>query len=422
MIQPLTDMSLHTPLEEDSAFDIRDFGAAESASPAHNAAAIQRALDAAALGARAVRPRKTPRGKNAVATSVGETPVSRQCVVVPPGTFVSGTLWLRPHVELHLEKGAVLKASPNLADYNALDAYPENWGCPPEYWNGCHFIIARNADGASITGQGIVDGNGDAFFDDEPIAYYDWMKPGARCWWNGIRWAKDKENLRPGQLVVFVKCRDVAVRGVTIRNSPCWSLWFWGCEGVRVSDYTVRNGENDGNTDGIDIDCSRDVILERADIDTGDDAIAIRASARESAPTAQGRLGIPAVTDSVRIRDCRLRSTSSVFRVGVGEGVIRNVLVESVACDRGGTAVNVSTLYGVPEGHGTDIEDVTFRNCRFSGCRIGAAVRSNGGDRLEFGIRRIRFENCDFDGLQPVVESTPGVRFPVDTGEVVFVV
>jgi polygalacturonase len=380
-------------VETDEQLDIRNFGAAESAAPTANAAAIQSALDAA--------------------SAVGGGTVS-----IPVGTFVSGTLWLRPRVELRMEEGAVLKASPNPGDYNAPDAYPENWGCPNEYWNASHFIIARYADGASITGSGTIDGNGDAFFDDEPTAYYDWMKPGASCWWNGIRWAKDKENLRPGQLVAFIKCRNVAVRGITIRNSPCWSLWFWGCEGVRVGDYTVRNGENDGNTDGIDIDCSRDVVLENADIDTGDDAIAIRASARESAPTAQGRLGLPPVTDGVRIRDCRLRSTSSVFRIGVGEGVIRNVLIEDVTCDRGGTAVNISTLYGVPEGHGTDIEDVTIRNCRFTECRVGAAVRSNGGDRLEFGIRRIRFENCTFGGLPPVLENAPGVRFPLDPSSV----
>ncbi|MBP5542465.1 MAG: hypothetical protein ILM98_00195 [Kiritimatiellae bacterium] len=114
----------HSALAE---FDIRDFGAAETNSAAENAAAIQKAIDAAGNGG---------------------------AVIIPAGTFVSGTLWLRPHVELHLADGAVLKASPNLSDYNPLDAYPENWGCPPEYWNGCHFIIARHADGASITGTG----------------------------------------------------------------------------------------------------------------------------------------------------------------------------------------------------------------------------------------------------------------------------
>ena len=380
---------------ESKATDIRSLGASETNAPSANAAAIQAALDAAAAKG-------------------GGT------VTVPAGTFVSGTLWLRPRVELHLAEGAVLKASPDLADYNTPDAYPENWGCPDEYWKACHFISARAAHGASITGPGTIHGNGDAFFDDEPLPYRDWMKPGAAAWWNGIRWAKDKENLRPGQLVAFVKCRDVAVRGLTIVNAPCWSLWFWGCEHVRVSDYIVRNGMNDGNTDGVDFDCSRDVVLERADIDTGDDAIAIRASALESLPTMQGRLGLPAVTDGVVVRDCRLRSTSSVFRIGVGEGVIRNVSIENVTCDRGGTAVNISTLYGNAKTGGVDIEDMTLRNCHFTGCRVGAAVRSNGGDKLTFGIRRIRFENCSFGGLPPILESSPGARFPLDPAEVSF--
>ena len=378
-------------------YDIRGFGATTSASPANNAAAIQRAIDAAA---------KEGGGR----------------VVVPAGTFMSGTIWLKRNVELHLAEGSVLKASGDVADYNAEDAYPENWGCPKtEYWRGLHFIIARHADGASITGKGILHGNGDAFYDDEPKAYFSWMKPGASAWWNGIRWAKDKKNLRPGQLVVFVKCKDVSVRGITIVNSPCWSLWFWGCERVRVSDYTVRNGENDGNSDGIDFDCSRDVVLERANIAAGDDAIAVRASARSFSANGKGRLGMPSITENIRIRDCHLRSTSSVIRIGVGEGTIRDVSFDNVTCDRGGSAVNISTLYGDAKTGGTDIEKIVFRNCRFTNCRSGAVVRSNGGDHLEFGIRDIRFEDCSFGGRKPKVYSIPGSRYPVDPKEVHFI-
>ena len=378
-------------------YDISRFGATTSASPADNAAAIQRAIDAAA---------KEGGGR----------------VVVPAGTFTSGTIWLKRNVELHLAEGSVLKASGDVADYNAEDAYPENWGCPKtEQWRGLHFIIARDADGASITGPGTLHGNGDAFYDEKPKAYFSWMKPGSAAWWNGIRWSKDKEKLRPGQMVAFIKCRNVAVRGITIRNSPCWSLWFWGCDGVAVSDYTVRNGENDGNSDGIDFDCSRNVVLERADIDAGDDAIAIRASARAFSPDGKGRLGLPAVTENVRIRDCRLRSTSSVIRIGVGEGVIRDVSFDNLTCDRGGTAVNISTRYGEAARSGTDIERIVMRNCHFTNCRRGAVVLSNGGDKLDFGIRDIRFEDCSFGGCKPVIQSDRGVKFPVSRKDVTYV-
>ena len=367
--------------------DIRAHGAAEGTAPAANAVAIQKAIDAAA------------------AEGGGR-------VIVPAGTYTSGTIWLKRNVELHLEKGAVLKASDNLADYNPEDAYPENFGVPYEYWKGHHFIIARQADGASITGEGTVHGNGDAFYEAEPKAHYEWMKPGSDAWWNGIRWAKDKKLMRPGQLIVFLKSNRVAVRGITIRNSPCWSLYFWGCEHVRVSDYTVRNGENDGNSDGIDFDCTRDVVLERADIDTGDDAIAIRANNRF------GKLGLPDVTDGIVVRDCRLRSTSSVIRLGVGTGVIRNITFENVTCDRGGTAIMFLSRIGKPERSGCDIENVTMRNCRFENCVRGPDFRA-GGVFCEFGIRNISISDCSFNA-PPAYHNDPDAKFPVSEKDVVF--
>jgi len=346
------------------AFDIRAEGASPANAPGVNARAIQRTIDAAAV--------------------VGGR------VVVPKGEWVSGTFWLKSGVELHLEKDAVLKASPNLADYNAEDAYPENFGCPKsEYWRGLHFIICRAAENISITGKGTVHGNGDVFFDEKPIRYFEWMTPDAHCWWNGIRWAKDKVNLRPGQLIVFVKCRNVRVEGVTIRNSPCWSLYFHGCEEVTVRDYTVRNGADDGNADGVDVDCFKNVLLEDMDIRTGDDAVAIRGSGR--------RLGLdpqPAC-ENVVVRRARLDSTSSVFRIGVGDGVIRNVTVEDVESLIGGTAINIAGCYGDPEKSGVDMENIVFRRCRFADCRRAYLIMT-GGRRQTFGIRNVTLEDVSF--------------------------
>ena len=322
-------------------------------------------------------------------------------VTVPRGTWTCGTLWLKSGVELHLAEGAVLQASADHDDYNALDAYPENWGCPTtEYWDGRHFIICYRQSNVSITGPGEINGNGEAFFDPEPIRYLEGMKPDACAWWNGIRWAKDKKRLRPGQLVVFVFCRDICVRNLTIRNSPCWCLFLAACENVSVSDYTARCGMNDGNTDGIDIDCCRHVRVENIDIDVGDDAVAIRASGH--------RLGDPdLVCEDVRIRKARLSSTSSVFRIGVGQGTIRNVTVEDVVCGRGGTAVTMAACYGDPKKSGVDMEDIVFRRCDFFCSRYGYKVRT-GGAKMKFGIRRITFENCDFGTGGRFIGADPG--------------
>ena len=55
------------------------------------------------------------------------------------------------------------------------------------------------------------------------------------------------------------------------------------------------------------------------------------------------------------------------------------------------------------------------------GAAEDAAPAANGGDRLEFGIRDIRFENCSFGGRKPVVQSDRGVKFPVSSNDVTFV-
>ena len=85
-------------------------------------------------------------------------------VVVPAGTWTSGTLWMRSRVELHLAKGAVLKGSTRKEDYNRNDAFPESFWSDGEEWSGGHLILGYKVEGASITGDGTIDGSGPAFF------------------------------------------------------------------------------------------------------------------------------------------------------------------------------------------------------------------------------------------------------------------
>ena len=318
-------------------------------------------------------------------------------VTIPAGTWLSGTIRLRSGVELHLEKGAVLKASPNLDDYNKEDEYPGNWPCPSEGWNACHFIIGHQVAGASITGAGTIDGNADAFFEDK-VTRPDWA---TIAWAKGIRRQKDKVRLRPGQLIVFVRSRDLKVEGVTIRNSTCWSLFFHGCDNVVVRDYTVRNKPTDLNTDGIDIDCCSNVLLERADIDTGDDAIAIRGS--------QKRLGLEKPCEHIRVRDCVLSACAMGIRIGVGNGLIRDVDIGNVKVRNGAWGVSFDCWYGKKEDAGVDVENVRIHDSRFDGCYENWRFRL-GGDRQAFGVRNVRFENCVFTSPKPGVVEYEGTK------------
>lgn len=264
------------------------------------------------------------------------------CVFIPSGTYISGTIWLKDNVELHFETGAVLKASTNLDDYNAEDAYPQNWGSKEEKWRAKHLIIALECKNVAITGNGIIDGSGDAFFGTERTFYSGY------AWEGGYVTSKDEDMLRPGQLVCFIECDNVKVRDITLKNMPCWGLFFHGCENVQVSGITVTNPFDYVNTDGIDIDCCRYVTVSDCIINTGDDAIAIRCDSQH--------LKRAKACENVVITNCTLASNSSVFRIGVGVGEIRHVRISNIIVSRGGNLVTFATSYF---GHGNaEIEDI----------------------------------------------------------------
>jgi len=86
-------------------------------------------------------------------------------VVVPPGVYMTGTIYLVDNLELHLMPGAVLKGSPDRNDYNRDDIFPENNVFESEEVSGAHLIIGHRCTNVAITGQGSIDGNSAAFLD-----------------------------------------------------------------------------------------------------------------------------------------------------------------------------------------------------------------------------------------------------------------
>lgn len=261
-------------------------------------------------------------------------------VLIPSGLFISGTLYLKSNVDLHFEMGAVLKASTNREDYNPLDAYPENYCIPCEAWDARHFIIAHHVENVAITGLGTINGSADVFFDGEP---YD---PGFGGIWSyglhyqkGFRYGMEKsDNPRPGQSVVFICCKNVRITDITITNSPCWCLFLHGCENVQIRGYKAFNERAWANTDGLDIDTCKNVTVSDCIMDTGDDDIAIRCDSK------QLNNGME-TCENITITNCILSSSSSVFRIGIGQGIIRNVNISNIVIPRGGIAFTIATHY-----------------------------------------------------------------------------
>lgn len=267
-------------------------------------------------------------------------------VIIPAGEYVSGTIWLKSHVELHLEHGATLVASTNRADYNAIDAYPQNYSWTPEEWVGQHFILAVEEEDVAITGTGVIDGSGDCFFGD--ICDY-----GTAYWMHGVALAKDKEKLRPGQLICFIESTNITVKDITIRNTPCWACFFHGCEVVTVQGVKIFNPPHFANTDGVDVDSCKYVTISDCIIHTGDDAITIRCDARWLRNKERA-------AEYVTITNCNLSCCACAVRIGVGAGSIKHVQVSNLTVEEAGAMFCLISGYlGAGKVH---IEDVHIQN------------------------------------------------------------
>ncbi len=272
-------------------------------------------------------------------------------VVVPAGLFITGTLWLRNNVELHLSNGATLRGSPNLDDYNRDDAFPQNLHSEQEKWNGSHLILAVEVQNVAITGPGCIDGNCEAFYQVTVPP----RKP-SFTWSYGHRVApQDPIRLRLGQMIMFSECRDIRMRDLELRNSSCWACLFHGCEDVFVSGLKIRNPIDGGTTDGIDIDCCRNVIVRDCNISTGDDCITLRGSFR----VLKNKRGI---CENVAISNCVLDTSVCAFRLGVGEGCIRNVAISNIVIRRASTGFLLQSAYSARAPRGVDIAEIAINN------------------------------------------------------------
>ena len=267
-------------------------------------------------------------------------------VTVPSGRYKAGTVWLRDNVELYLSSGAELIASDDMDDYNALDAYGQNWSCPSEGWVGKHFIIAHECKNCAITGFGRINGNCRAFVSEGASPAENQYG-----WCNGVSVLKDAEKQRPGQLVCFIECENVRVQDVTIVDSPCWSCYVLGCAFVQIRGLKVFNPLWMLNSDGIDIDASRYVTVSDCIIRTGDDAITLRACEQRIKNKEMH-------CEYVTVTNCVLSTGICAFRVGVGTGVIRHARISNIVIERCLQIAEFCTAYS--EKGCANIEDVNF--------------------------------------------------------------
>jgi polygalacturonase len=245
-------------------------------------------------------------------------------VIVPPGTYLSGSIFVKTGVTFEIEKGATILGSQRLQDYPEM---PTRIAGIEMTWPAALVNVYKQTH-ATITGEGTIDGDGKIWWD----SYWTLRKAEEP---KGLRWASDYDAKRPRLIQIF-DSSDVKLSGLMLRRSGFWTVHICYSHDVHVDGVTIRNNEggHGPSTDGIDIDSSRKILIEHADIAVNDDALCLKAG-RDS-----DGLRVNRPTEDVVLRDSVVREGAAGVTFGSEtSGGFRNI-----------EAYGITTLKAVPVG------------------------------------------------------------------------
>jgi len=249
-------------------------------------------------------------------------------VLIPPGgVFLTGPFNLKSNVEFHVSASAMVLANPDESVYTQ-SAFKENYG------EGSIWIGGKDAVNVTISGQGVIDGNGIAFMGAEEKAAYA-LK------------AFDIFDRRP-HLFTPVNFRNLVIKDVTFKDSAYWCLHLVGCNDVTIQGVRILNNLKIRNSDGIDPDHSKNVRISDCYIESGDDCICpkTRREYEEYGPT-----------ENITVTNCILKSTSCSIKLGSENmDAIRNILFSNCIIQSSNRGIGIQNR---DEGV---VENIIFNN------------------------------------------------------------
>ena len=342
--------------------NIKDFGAVGD-NKTVNTVAIQKAIDACA---------EAGGGK----------------VVVEDGIYVFGTIILKDNVNLHIDVTATLKASPDEKDFPEISeeiASHVNAKRLTRWSNSC-VIFANECKNIALTGRGAIDCNGGEFVelrdkDDECGLVY-----------------KQKRSKNPGRAIFLTGCENVLVEDLTFKDAPAgWMFWIHDCDFVKFTKCNVVSNLHYPNSDGIHLNCSRNVVISDCNLVCGDDCIIVRAnsaSLKENKPS-----------EKVTVTNCNLTSYANGIRLGwINDGTIRNCTFSNITMTDTSYGIGISLpSLKVKEGdflaadvgrEATLVENISFDNIIMDKItRYPVDINIGEGQQMVEGIRNIYFSN-----------------------------
>jgi polygalacturonase len=346
-------------------------------------------------------------------------------LVIPQGIFLSGAIFLKPGVHLHLEQGAVLKGSTNTADYpkrkTRVEGHFEEW--LPALLN------ADGCNGLRITGPGTLDGSGAPFW---------------KAFWDARAKDNKTKNLdvpRP-RLALIENSKDIQLSGLTFKDSGFWNLHMYRCQQVLVENvsFQVPDGERCPSTDGTDIDSCQNVTIRGCSYRVDDDCVCLKGS---KGPAAMEDKDSPAV-EHIRIENCTYYRGGGIVTLGSEATIVRDVVAENCTIKgkvnvlrlklrpdtpqlyedvhmrnitleaTGGQIINCAPWKQYFDLQGAAPPKATVRNITFENIKgHGSAFGQLAGNPGQSTISDITFENIDVQLENPTLTVESGINVAI---------
>lgn len=302
---------------------------------------------------------------------------------VPAGIWLTGPITLESNIDLHLSANAIILFSPDKSLYPIIETSFEGL----DTRRCISPINAYREKNISITGEGVIDGSGDAWrpLKKSKVTASQWKAKKASggilnekgdVWYPSLGyirgeqlsdkglnvpigdfdeefWNSIHDFLRP-VMVSLRECENVLLEGPTFQNSPAWNIHPLMCRNVIVNDIVVRNPAYSQNGDGIDIESCENVILVNSSFDVGDDGICIKSGKDEDGRNRaipcrnliinncfvyHGHGGfvvgseMSSGVENIMVSDCRFLGTDVGLRFkskrGRG-GIVRNIYIKDI--------------------------------------------------------------------------------------------
>jgi polygalacturonase len=257
-------------------------------------------------------------------------------VLVPAGTYLSGSIHLLSNINLHIDAGATILGAPQ-----EMNAYDETEPFPGQaYQDGGHtyfhnsLIWGENLINVFITGNGIINGGGltkNSGPLDRMSGYDHWQKPDTNKVFVPIRLGN--------KAIALKRCNNVLIRDITLAHGGHFAILVTGCDNMTIDNVTM-----DTNRDGIDIDCCRNTMVSNCRINApGDDGLCIKSSYA---------LGEARITENLTITNCQVS--------GFKEGTLLDGTMQTDAWGQGRLKFGTESSGGL---RNCVISNCTFRNC-----------------------------------------------------------